>query len=93
MTPLACDLNAPVQIHQAVIKRGDTYPIDHQLSATTMHLTRQTSLIILSAVLTSSLFFPRLTDGAEQWLSSLLLGLLVAVCLMVLSGCRHFLRD
>ncbi|MCH7369979.1 MULTISPECIES: hypothetical protein [Aeromonas] len=58
-----------------------------------MILTRQTSLIILSALFTISLFSPQLPDSAEQWLSSLLLGALVAVCLMVGSGCRHFLQE
>lgn len=58
-----------------------------------MHLSRQTSLIIISALFTISLFSPQLPDSAEQWLSSLLLGSLVAVCLMVGSGCRHFLQE
>lgn len=58
-----------------------------------MHLTRQTSLIITSALFTISLFSPQLPDSTEQWLSSLLLGSLVAVCLMVGSGCRHFLQE
>ncbi|WP_431830228.1 hypothetical protein [Aeromonas salmonicida] len=40
-----------------------------------------------------SLFSPSLPDSAEQWLSTLLLGSLVAVCLMVGSGCRHFIQD
>ncbi|MBP0601403.1 MULTISPECIES: hypothetical protein [Aeromonas] len=58
-----------------------------------MRLTRSTSLITLSALLMISLFSPQLPDSAEQWLTTLLLGSLVAVCLMVGSGCRHFLRE
>jgi hypothetical protein len=55
--------------------------------------TRLTSLITLCAILMISLFSPRLPDSAEQWLSTLLLGSLVVVCLMVGSGCRRFIRD
>jgi len=58
-----------------------------------MRLTHSTSLITLSALLMISLFSPQLPDSAEQWLTTLLLGSLVAVCLMVGSGCRHFLRE
>ena len=58
-----------------------------------MRLTCSTSLITLSALLMISLFSPQLPDSAEQWLTTLLLGSLVAVCLMVGSGCRHFLRE
>lgn len=58
-----------------------------------MILTRQASLIIISALFTISLFSPHLPDSAEQWLSSLLLGSLVAVSLMLVSGCRHFLQE
>lgn len=58
-----------------------------------MFLTRPTSLITLCALLMISLFSPRLPDSAEQWLTTLLLVSLVAVCLMVGSGCRSFLRD
>ena len=58
-----------------------------------MRLTRSTSLITLSILLMISLFSPQLPDSAEQWLTTLLLGSLVAVCLMVGSGCRRFLRD
>lgn len=58
-----------------------------------MIMTRQTSLIIISALFTISLFSPQLPDSTEQWLSSLLLGSLVAVCLMLVSGCRHFLQE
>ena len=58
-----------------------------------MRLTRSTSLITLSILLMISLFSPQLPDSAEQWLTTLLLGSLVAVCLMVGSGCRHFLRE
>ncbi|MGL6285901.1 hypothetical protein [Aeromonas hydrophila] len=58
-----------------------------------MFLTRPTSLITLCALLMISLFSPRLPDSAEQWLTTLLLGSLVAVCLMVGSACRRFLRD
>ncbi|MGL6476723.1 hypothetical protein ACSZNN_18155 [Aeromonas hydrophila] len=58
-----------------------------------MFLTRPTSLITLCALLMISLLSPRLPDSAEQWLTTLLLCSLVAVCLMVGSGCRRFLRD
>lgn len=58
-----------------------------------MILTRQTTLITLCAILMISLFSPSLPDSAEQWLNTLLLGSLVAVCLMVGSGCRHFIQD
>ncbi|MFM4820158.1 hypothetical protein ACP6EV_14150 [Aeromonas hydrophila] len=58
-----------------------------------MFLTRPTSLITLCALLMISLLSPRLPDSAEQWLTTLLLGSLVAVCLMVGSGCRRFLQD
>ncbi|WP_024945316.1 hypothetical protein [Aeromonas hydrophila] len=58
-----------------------------------MFLTRPTSLITLCALLMISLLSPRLPDSAEQWLTTLLLGSLVVVCLMVGSGCRRFLRD
>ncbi|HDX8371441.1 TPA: hypothetical protein RQN12_002435 [Aeromonas dhakensis] len=56
-------------------------------------LTRPASLITLCALLMISLLSPRLPDSAEQWLTTLLLGSLVVVCLMVGSGCRRFLRD
>ncbi len=58
-----------------------------------MFLTRPSSLITLCALLMISLLSPRLPDSAEQWLTTLLLGSLVVVCLMVGSGCRRFLRD
>ncbi|TNH83357.1 hypothetical protein CF138_15965 [Aeromonas hydrophila] len=58
-----------------------------------MFLTRPTSLITLCALLMISLLSPRLPDSAEQWLTTLLLGSLVVVCLMVGGGCRRFLRD
>ena len=58
-----------------------------------MILTRQTSLIIISALFTIGLFAPPLPQSTEQWLSSLLLGSLVAVCLLVGSGCRRFIWD
>ncbi|AHV35062.1 TPA: hypothetical protein RQM97_003497 [Aeromonas dhakensis] len=58
-----------------------------------MFLTRPASLITLCALLMISLLSPRLPDSAEQWLTTLLLGSLVVVCLMVGSGCRRFLRD
>ena len=58
-----------------------------------MFLTRPTSLITLCALLMISLLSPRLPDSAEQWLTTLLLASLVAVFLMVGSGCRHFLRE
>ncbi|MGL6564267.1 hypothetical protein [Aeromonas sp. s5] len=58
-----------------------------------MFLTRPASLITLCALLMISLLSPHLPDSAEQWLTTLLLGSLVVVCLMVGSGCRRFLRD
>lgn len=58
-----------------------------------MFLTSPASLITLCALLMISLLSPRLPDSAEQWLTTLLLGSLVVVCLMVGSGCRRFLRD
>ena len=58
-----------------------------------MRLTRSTSLITLSILLMISLFSPQLPDSAEQWLTTLLLGSLVAVCLVIGSGCHHFLQD
>ncbi len=58
-----------------------------------MILTRQTSLIIISALFTISLLSPHLPQSTEQWLSSLLLGSLVVVCLLVGSGCRRFIWD
>ncbi|MFQ2257268.1 hypothetical protein [Aeromonas dhakensis] len=58
-----------------------------------MFLTRPASLITLCTLLMISLLSPRLPDSAEQWLTTLLLGSLVVVCLMVGSGCRRFLRD
>ncbi|KMK97575.1 hypothetical protein VL01_05440 [Aeromonas enteropelogenes] len=58
-----------------------------------MFLTRPASLITFCALLMISLLSPRLPDSAEQWLTTLLLGSLVVVCLMVGSGCRRFLRD
>ena len=58
-----------------------------------MILTRQTSLIIISALFTISLFSPHLPQSTEQWLSSLLLGSLVVVCLLGGSGCRRFIWD
>ncbi|WP_421213600.1 hypothetical protein [Aeromonas dhakensis] len=58
-----------------------------------MFLTRPASLITLCALLMISLLSPRLPDSVEQWLTTLLLGSLVVVCLMIGSGCRRFLRD
>ncbi|EKB28864.1 hypothetical protein [Aeromonas dhakensis] len=58
-----------------------------------MFLTRPASLITLCALLMITLLSPRLPDSAEQWLTTLLLGSLVVVCLMIGSGCRRFLRD
>lgn len=58
-----------------------------------MRLIRPTSLITLCTLLAISLFFPQVPSSAEQWLTTLLLASLVAVFLMVGSGCRHFLRE
>ena len=58
-----------------------------------MRLIRPTSLIALCTLLVISLFLPQVPNSAEQWLTTLLLASLVAVFLMVGSGCRHFLRE
>lgn len=58
-----------------------------------MRLIRPTSLITLCTLLVISLFFPQVPSSAEKWLTTLLLASLVAVFLMVGSGCRHFLRE
>ncbi|MFQ2531928.1 hypothetical protein ACK30J_11015 [Aeromonas caviae] len=58
-----------------------------------MRLIRPTSLITLCSLLVISLFLPQVPNSAEQWLTTLLLASLVAVFLMVGSGCRHFLRE
>ena len=55
--------------------------------------TRQTSLITLCALLMISLFTPTLPGNAEQWLSLVLIGLLVVVLPLVLGGCRRFMLD
>jgi uncharacterized BrkB/YihY/UPF0761 family membrane protein len=57
-----------------------------------MRLIRPTSLITLCTLLVISLF-SQVPNSAEQWLTTLLLASLVAVFLMVGSGCRHFLRE
>ncbi len=58
-----------------------------------MRLIRPTSLITLCTLLVISLFLPQVPNSAEQWPTTLLLASLVAVFLMVGSGCRHFLRE
>ncbi|AUY12304.1 hypothetical protein C3F36_21505 [Aeromonas sp. ASNIH2] len=58
-----------------------------------MRLIRPTSLITLCTLLVISLFLSQVPNSAEQWLTTLLLASLVAVFLMVGSGCRHFLRE
>lgn len=58
-----------------------------------MRLIRPTSLITLCTLLVISLFLPQVPTSTEQWLTTLLLASLVAVFLMVGSGCRHFLRE
>ncbi|HEH9416190.1 TPA: hypothetical protein SIA29_000724 [Aeromonas sobria] len=56
-------------------------------------MTRQSLLITLCALLMISLFTPQLPQGTEQWLTTLLLGLLVAVALMLLRGFRRFMME
>jgi hypothetical protein len=56
-------------------------------------MTRQSLLITLCALLMISLFTPQLPQGTEQWLTTLLLGLLVAVALLLLRGFRRFMME
>lgn len=56
-------------------------------------MTRQSLLITLCALLMISLFTPQLPQSTEQWLTTLLLGLLVAVALLLLLGCRRFMME
>ena len=46
-------------------------------------MTRQSLLITLCTLLMISLFTPQLPQSTEQWLTTLLLGLLVAVALLL----------
>ncbi|MGL6004575.1 hypothetical protein [Aeromonas sobria] len=56
-------------------------------------MTRQSLLITLCALLMISLFTPQLPQSTEQWLTTLLLGLLVAVALLLVHGCRRFMME
>jgi len=56
-------------------------------------MTRQSLLITLCTLLMISLFTPQLPQSTEQWLTTLLLGLLVAVALLLVRGCRHFMME
>ncbi|MFB2864936.1 hypothetical protein [Aeromonas sp. MdU4] len=56
-------------------------------------MTRQSMLITLCALLMISLFTPQLPQSTEQWLTTLLLGLLVAVSLLLVRGCRRFMME
>lgn len=56
-------------------------------------MTRQSLLITLCTLLTISLFTPHMPQSTEQWLTTLLLGLLVAVALMLVRGCRRFMME
>ncbi|XEI31252.1 hypothetical protein NMD14_10515 [Aeromonas veronii] len=56
-------------------------------------MTRQSLLITLSTLLMISLFTPQLPQSTEQWLTTLLLGLLVAVTLLLVRGCRRFMME
>ncbi|MEL3917875.1 hypothetical protein [Aeromonas enteropelogenes] len=56
-------------------------------------ITRQNLLISLAALLMISLFIPYLPQDGEQWLTTLLCALLVAVFLVLIRGCRRFIMD
>lgn len=56
-------------------------------------MTRQSLLITLCTLLMISLFTPQLPQSTEQWLTTLLLGLLVAVALLLVCGCRRFMME
>ncbi|MFQ1863798.1 hypothetical protein ACK369_18880 [Aeromonas veronii] len=40
-----------------------------------------------------SLFTPHMPQSTEQWLTTLLLGLLVTVALLLVRGCRRFMME
>ncbi|WP_421172327.1 hypothetical protein [Aeromonas sp. 601115] len=56
-------------------------------------MTRQSLLITLCTLLMISLFTPYLPQSTEQWLTTLLLGLLVMVALLLVRGCRRFMME
>lgn len=56
-------------------------------------MTRQSLLITLCTLLMISLFTPHLPQSTEQWLTTLLLGLLVTVALLLVRGCRRFMME
>ncbi len=56
-------------------------------------MTRQSLLITLCTLLMISLFTPQLPQSTEQWLTTLLLGLLVAVAMLLVRGCRRFMME
>lgn len=58
-----------------------------------MLMNRQSMLITLFTLLMISLFTPQLPQSTEQWLTTLLLGMLVVVALLLLRGCRRFMLD
>jgi len=56
-------------------------------------MTRQSLLITLCTLLMISLFTPQLPQSTEQWLTTLLFGLLVAVAMLLIRGCRLFMME
>ncbi|MFQ2004054.1 hypothetical protein ACK34G_01925 [Aeromonas veronii] len=56
-------------------------------------MTRQSLLITLCTLLMINLFTPHLPQSTEQWLTTLLLGLLVTVALLLVRGCRRFMME
>ncbi|MEH8244601.1 hypothetical protein Q7I21_01095 [Aeromonas veronii] len=56
-------------------------------------MTRQSLLITLCTLLMICLFTPHLPQSTEQWLTTLLLGLLVPVALLLVRGCRRFMME
>ncbi|MFM5565883.1 hypothetical protein ACET8I_04730 [Aeromonas veronii] len=56
-------------------------------------MTRQSLLITLFTLLMISLFTPHLPQSTEQWLTTLLLGLLVTVALLLVRGFRRFMME
>ena len=56
-------------------------------------MTRQSLLITLCTLLMISLFTPQLPQSTEQWLTTLLLGLLVAVALLLVRSCRRVMME
>lgn len=50
-------------------------------------------LFICFALLVITLFTPLLPQTTEQWLTTLLLGLLIVLCLVLIRGYRCFMMD